>query len=104
MTLSRHTALAPTITEWAIPDEGWLKVTVRTDPLWMTECFYRVKDPAVQGSSTRIGKPETWAWFRWPMAGKPSVAVRSEGSAVLDALVLDHPVLSRISDQFGLTS
>ena len=89
------------IQRWAIPDEGWLRIDVVALELPMTESFYRVKDPAVMATSTRLGKPETWDWFQWSMAGKPTVKVGRDPSAVLDDLVLRHPVLGRIADQFG---
>lgn len=94
--------LSLTIKSWTIPDEGWLRINVSLSPVPMTEAFYRVKDPAIEPSSLRLSKPETWDWFQWSMAGKPTVKVHREAAAVLDALVVDHPVLNRLRDQFGL--
>lgn len=79
------------ITKWVIADEGWLRVDVLVAPLGVRESFYRVDEDA----------SDVWVWRKWSAAGKPTVRVAAEASAMLNRLLFDHPVLSRILDQFG---
>lgn len=78
------------IESWDIPSEGWLHIVV-SGPLRMNSEFYRVDPDAT----------DEWVWKRWSMAGKPSALVTEGEAAVLDSLVAEHGVLSRLLDLFG---
>lgn len=87
--MSDH-AVSVRISDWAVPDEGWLRIRVTVDPLNIRWDFYRVEEDA-----------EQWKWRRWSAAGKPTAHVPPAAIPLLDAMVRDHPVLSRLLDQFG---
>ena len=91
--------LRMSITRWAVPDDGWLRIDVRIEPLRVSESFYRVQE---DGQKNHRNEPtKVWLWRKWSMAGKPTIGVTAEAAALLNRLLFDHPVLSRILDQFG---
>ena len=91
-----------TITRWSVPEgEPWkLKITVSIQPFDVDEAYYRVHEYEEGNGHTRLHKDE-WKWFRWSMAGKPTVRVDAECAGVLNRMVMDHPDLSRLLHLFG---
>lgn len=94
-------SLIAVITSWSIPQgETWkLRISVRVNPLGVTESFYRVHDYE-ERTQTRLGKDE-WHWRCWSAAAKPTVRCSTDAEHVLDVLVRQHPDLSRILHLFG---
>lgn len=92
------------IDEWSVDhDTGWLRVTVKGLPLGDDEDYYRV--PIGNGDGDPIRRwvttvKRSWVWRGWSMAGKPSIRA-DKYAELLDALVLEHPVLSLIASEFG---
>ena len=93
--------LSLSITKYAIPDDGWLRIDVRIEPLRVSESFYRVQEDGRQSQYSKEPPPKVWVWRKWSMAGKPTIGLTDEATALLNRLLFDHPVLSRILDQFG---
>lgn len=96
----------PVIHRWSVDhDMGWLRIDVHFPAPVGQMTFYRVMANSsgtepVDAYHLPIGKYQ-WRWNAMSMANKPSSGVR-EGGHLLSQAVLQHPVLSKISDYFGI--
>lgn len=90
---------------WVDEDGGWLGVDILFVPPIGIVRFYRVRfsstamhDQVLARYAKGVGR---WAWAVRDLNG--NFKSQRDGTDVLDEMVRQHPVLSRISDEFGIS-